>query len=240
MGEFDKAAFCIEKPDTEPVQSWCWAGVGWYVQFYGLLSHFLLLRCLTPVNFLKGVGTMNVLISLVCSYFLSLFVSFIVWFSEKLRAPLVSPDFRSCTCVLQTPMLHFGPCVVLLLLGADDGRACQDGQKCTSSKVPNGSRLQVQNGIILHSAVLPCFCPHRPEPVWWIGWPDMASFFQCCDWCSLIIVLGGVMLDFFEQGSAIRCSTENGADCIWDLALFVMWIITLIWNPGLQLNGSSL
>jgi len=48
------------------------------------------------------------------------------------------------------------------------------------------------------------------------------------------------MLDFFERGSAIRCSTENGADCIWDLALFVMWIITLIWNPGLQLNGSSL
>lgn len=48
------------------------------------------------------------------------------------------------------------------------------------------------------------------------------------------------MLDFFEQGSAIRCSTEKGEDCIWDLALFVMWIITLIWNPGLQLNGSSL
>ena len=73
-----KQLFCIEKPDTEPVQSWCWAGVGWYVQFYGLLSHFLLLRCLTPVNFLKGVGTMNVLISLVCSYFLTLFVTFIV------------------------------------------------------------------------------------------------------------------------------------------------------------------
>eukprot|EP00434_Breviolum_minutum_P018632 symbB.v1.2.016439.t1/scaffold1248.1/size129000/3 len=78
---------------------------------------------------------------------------------------------KSCTCVLQTPMLHFGPCVVLLF--------------------------------------------------------RMASFFTVL--CCLVFAHTGVMLDFFERGSAIRCSTENGADCIWDLALFVMWIITLIW-----------
>ncbi len=48
------------------------------------------------------------------------------------------------------------------------------------------------------------------------------------------------MLDFFEQGFPIRCSTENGADCIWDLALFVMWNITLIWNPVLHLDGLGL
>ncbi len=46
MGEFDKAAFCIEKPHTEPVQSWCWAEVGWYVVVHADLGDFLQLPLL--------------------------------------------------------------------------------------------------------------------------------------------------------------------------------------------------